>query len=73
MAVSPAEAPPAADTVRIPGGKGKAVRVKKGDKIKITNLHGTQVGDRRFDLYLRCFMGALCSTLRLLLLACPSS
>ena len=50
MAVSAAEALPAADTVRIPGGKGKAVRVKKGDKIKITNLHGTQVGDCHFDL-----------------------
>ncbi|KAK9825874.1 hypothetical protein WJX81_007667 [Elliptochloris bilobata] len=38
-------APPAADTVTIPGGKGKAVRMKKGDTIKITNTHGTQVVD----------------------------
>jgi len=42
-AVAPAEAPPAADTVRIPGGKGKAVRMKKGDTIRITNTFGTQV------------------------------
>ena len=38
-----AEAPVAADAVTIPGGKGKAVRMKKGDTIKITNTHGTQV------------------------------
>lgn len=42
-AVAPAEAPLAADTVRIPGGKGKAVHVKKGDTIRITNTFGTQV------------------------------
>jgi uncharacterized protein YcgI (DUF1989 family) len=29
--------------VRIPGGKGKAVRMKKGDTIRITNTFGTQV------------------------------
>ena len=38
-----AEAPAAADVVTIPGAKGKAVRMKKGDTIKITNTHGTQV------------------------------
>jgi len=30
------------DLVLIPGGKGKAVRMKKGDTIKIINTHGSQ-------------------------------
>ena len=42
-AMAVAEAPAAADVVTIPGAKGKAVRMKKGDTIKITNTHGTQV------------------------------
>ena len=38
------EAKPATDElVLIPGGKGKATHMKKGDIIKIINTHGLQV------------------------------
>lgn len=47
-----AEAPAAADAVTIPGAKGKAVRMKKGDTIKITNTHGTQVRTAPLMLYM---------------------
>lgn len=36
---------PVTDEIVIPGGKGKATPVKKGEIIKIVNLHGTQVVD----------------------------
>lgn len=35
--------PKDADLTLIPAGKGKATHLKKGDKIKIINTHGTQV------------------------------
>ena len=34
---------PKTDLTLIPGGKGAAVHMKKGDTIKISNTHGTQV------------------------------
>ena len=37
------ESKPKTDLTLIPGGKGKAVRMNKGDTIKIINTHGTQV------------------------------
>ena len=37
------EAKPTTDMVLIPGGKGKATHMKKGDIIKIVNTHGLQV------------------------------
>jgi uncharacterized protein YcgI (DUF1989 family) len=33
---------PKTDLILIPGGKGKAVHMKKGDTIKIINTHGAQ-------------------------------
>lgn len=39
------EAPSTSSPVIIPGGKGKAATMKKGETIKIVNLHGTQVVD----------------------------
>jgi len=39
------ESKPKTDLTLIPGGKGKAVRMSKGDTIKIINTHGTQVVD----------------------------
>ena len=31
------------DLVLIPGGKGKAVHMKKGDKVKVINTHGVLI------------------------------
>ena len=39
-----APAKTAADLTLIPGGKGKATHLKKGDVIKIINTGGMQVG-----------------------------
>ena len=38
---------PKTELVLIPGGKGKAVHMKQGDILKVTNTHGTQVSDNR--------------------------
>lgn len=37
------ESKPKTDLVLIPGGKGKATHLKKGDIIKVINTHGKQV------------------------------
>lgn len=42
-AVTAVEVKPKTDLVLIPGGKGKATRMKKGETIKIINTNGTQV------------------------------
>lgn len=39
------EAKPKTDLVLIPGGKGKATQMKKGDLIKVINTHGKQVSN----------------------------
>lgn len=54
-----AEAPAAAEAVTIPGAKGKAVRMKKGDTIKITNTYGTQVSTEHNSCsrFMACWAG----------------
>jgi uncharacterized protein YcgI (DUF1989 family) len=42
-ATATVESKPKTDLVLIPGGKGKATHLKKGDVIKIINTHGFQV------------------------------
>ncbi len=37
------EAKPKTDLILIPGGKGKATHMKKGDLLKVINTHGKQV------------------------------
>ena len=59
-AATAVEAKPKTDLVLIPGGKGKAVRMKKGDTIKIINTHGTQVDSHVWTV--------ICSTASCLLL-----
>ncbi|EIE25881.1 hypothetical protein COCSUDRAFT_32414 [Coccomyxa subellipsoidea C-169] len=39
------EAKPKTDLILIPGGKGKATHMKKGDLLKVINTHGKQVVD----------------------------
>lgn len=51
------EAKPKTDLVLIPGGKGKATHLKKGDLIKVINTNGKQVRNTTGNL---CRTTSLC-------------